>query len=285
MTGKQRLCPTCGRVARCEDHHPLGEVHAPEVTVPACTGDCHPTASERQRRAGVALEHDQEHSFAEKVWAYDAGLSDLLALMAFNRPELGEQEVRAVERSSVAFGRLVDTAARSVGEPGIQGPSPRANTLRVARRRNSRRPDRSLPAHPHEADDTLTPERMQELFGVMAAATATLPQDGGVDEMTHIARTLADRGENLAERFAELEERHADTLARCIAVGKHHREVSTAAIESVERPEDCFEIGPITQSFAAYIDHYLAFAVDVAQARDVEEAEAALERFAAAVLL
>jgi hypothetical protein len=231
------------------------------------------------------LDHDVERPAAEDVWAFDVGLSDLLYLTAFNKPELGEQEARAVERSAVAIGRLADSAARSAGDVGIRGPDPRANTMRIARRRNRRRADRSVPTNPQPFDPETGEARIREIFGVMARAMATMPQAGGVDQMTRVAETVFQRFDNLSQRFGELEARgRAETLWRCMAVGLHHRQVSTEALEGVEQAEDVCEIAPIVRGYSAFIDRALEFVVELAEAPSAEEAEAALDRFATAVI-
>lgn len=282
---EKQLCPTCGRVSYCDRHHPLGEVHAPAITIPSCIDQCHPTASERQQVAGVALEHDRELPFAERLWAFDSGLSDLLFLTAFNKPYLGEPEARAVERSASAVGRLADRVARSVGEPGIEGPSPRANAMRLAGRRTWRRPDRSVPAEPHPFDPETAPQRVQALLGVVAEAIETMPPHDRVDEVLSLAQSITESISVLGERCGELEARgHGPTLMRCLAVGRDHRQTATEALERVHTPRDGYEAAPAIQSYTAYGDSFLAFLRELSEARDVEEAEAALRRLADAVI-
>lgn len=282
---ERRICPTCGRFGYCEDHHPLGEVHAPTVTIPSCVAECHPVATERQRRAGVTLEHDEEHPFAEKLWAFNAGLSDLLVLSAYHNPRFGEPEARAIERSAVALGRLTDKASRAAGEAGIQGPDPRGNAIRIARRRRSRNPDHSFPSRPQPFDPEAAGDRIGEIFAVLGDATAAMPQVDGLDDMKQLADLVCNNFGHLSQRFDELEAQgRSETLARCIAVGVDHRQAATEAFESVENLDDASEITPIIQRYTAYITRYFAFTVELCEASDVHEAEAALDRFASAVV-
>jgi hypothetical protein len=247
--------------------------------------DCHPIATERQRRAGVALEHGQAHPFAEKLWAFDSGLSDILVLSAYHNPRLGEPEARAVERSAVALGRLADMASRSAGETGIQGPDPRRNALRIARRRGSRNPDRSLPSGPQPFDPEVAGDRVREIVTVLGTAIAAMPQVDGPDEMKRVADLIGSNFDHLSQRFDELEARgRSETLTRCITIGVDRRQAATEALETVEDLDDALEIVPIMQKYTAYIEQYLAFAVEICEACDADQAEAALERFAAAVI-
>lgn len=269
----------------CDDHHPLGEVHAPDLRLPACVNGCHPVENERQRRAGIALEHDQQHPFAEKLWAFDSNLSDLLVLAAYHNPRLGMPEARVVERSAVALGRLADKALRSAGETGIQGPDPRQNALRIAKRRRSRKPDRSFPSRPHRSDPEADSDRMRAIFSSLARAIAAMPRIDGWDEMRRVAELIADNIERLFQRYDELKTRRPDLLNRCLTVGLHHRQVGTEALESVESlDDDGGEIAPLMCRYAAYIKRCLAFAVELCEACNADEADAALGRFAAAVL-
>lgn len=282
---KRRICATCGRFGYCEDHHPLGEVHAPAVTLPSCVAECHPVLSERQRRAGVALEHGQAHSFAERLWALNAGLSDLLVLSAFHNPRFGEPEARAIERSTVALGRLTDKASRAAGEAGVEGPNPRRNAIRVARRRRSRNPDRSYPSRPQPFDPETAGDRMVEIFAALSDAAAAMPQVDGLHEIKRVADLVGNGFDHLSRLFAELERRGwSETLARCIAIGVDHRQAATEALETVENLDDAGAVAPIVHAYTAYIARYLAFTVQLCEASDADEAEAALQRFASAVI-
>jgi hypothetical protein len=288
MTGprERRLCPTCGRVGYCDVHHPMGRAHVPDVVVDACVRVCHPVLGERHRNAGVVLDHGVERGAGEDVWAFASGIGDLLFLLAWNTPELGEQEARAAEAIDVAQGRVLDLVARAAGGDGIGGPEPRRNTMRIARRRHKRNADQSTPAlNAPRSDPDTARERMAQLGEAFAGAMGAMTAHGASGEYVNAARVIADRQAVLFERFNELEDRgRADDLYACIQVGLDHRAATTDALQAVAQVNDLPERWPTAQAYEEFISRYTTFMVELSEATDADAAEQALDQLTAAVL-
>jgi hypothetical protein len=264
----------------------MGRAHFPDVVVDACAKECHPVLGERHANAGVVLEHGVERGTGEDVWAFASGIGDLLFLLAWNTPELGEDEARATEAMDVAYGRTSDVVARAGGAEGIAGPDPRSNAMRVARRRGTRHVDRSTPrrdAPPRDPDTEL--ERMAQLSEAVAGGIAAMADHGASDEYVNAARAIADGQRVLFDRFNELEARgRADDLFACIGVGLEHRAATTGALQAVGQVGDLPERWPVAQAYDKFISRYTTFMVELTEAADADAAERALHRLVADVL-
>jgi len=282
----KRLCPTCGRLGRCDDHHALAEAHAPDVMTPACTVSCHPVLTERQMISGIVRDHDVDRGDAEDGWAFLSGIGDLLYLMALSVPVLGVQEAELEERMTISLGRVLYLQFRSASEKGIEGPNPRANDLRVAGRRHFRQADRSKPLRPPPPFNEATVlERAKLLSLTLAQAQDTLPDRLVASRVRAAGREFAATQDAGFAGLGMLADRGRDEdIMACVHEGLRRRMVVNALLEKAESVADVERARPALAAYDEFRERYFEFMRGMVQANDADEAERALGRLMASVL-
>jgi len=277
------VCATCGRLAYCDDHHPLGRAHVPGVTISACVRDCHLILNERQAISGMVRDHAVQRGEAEQLWAFVSGLGDVLLVRGFGSTRIGQGKLERELLEIATLGRVVDFVTRSLGEVGIGGPSPRKTDLRVAGRRRSRNPDRSRPHRSAPEPDAATDlEQADQLARTVLGAIASLPLAREVSEAWGLFVT---RFSNAYVRLHELADRGREAdLFGCLREVDRHREAAITALGEVRRHRDLGQALAPAAAFQRSFGHALSFLADLARADTGDRAEAALDRFQAAVL-
>ena len=280
------LCATCGRLSYCDDHHPLGRAHVPRVTIPACVHTCHPVLNERQAIAGMVRDHDEPREEAEHMWAFASGLADVLFVRGLGSTRIDKARLNREQLEIATLGRVVDLVTRSLGEPGIGGPSPRKTDLRVAGRRRSRNPDRSRPHRLHPEPDAATDlERSDQIARAVQSAIASLPRVDLSSDIVDAWDLVVARLPNVHARLTELADRGREAdLFEVLKEADRHRAAAIAALGEVKVTADLGHVLPHAGPFSASFAHALAFLVELAGADCADRAEAAVDRFRAAVL-
>ena len=242
--------------------------------------------NERQAIAGMVRDHDEPREEAEHMWAFASGLADVLFVRGLGSTRIDKARLNREQLEIATLGRVVDLVTRSLGEAGICGPSPRKTDLRVAGRRHSRNPNRSRPHRPHPEPDAATDlERSDSIARAVQGAMTSLPQ---VDLSRGIAKTWDLFVARLPRVYARLNElatrgREADLFEALQEVDRH-RAAAIAALGEVESTADLGQALPHAAPFASHFARALAFLVELASAESADRAEAALDRFRAAVL-
>lgn len=283
---ERRLCPTCGRVAVCDEHHPMAQAHVPGFTVPACVASCHPVLTERQMIGGIVLDHDADRGDGENAWAFLRGMSDLLGLVARSIPGLGAEEAQRDERMTINLGRAIDLTLRSGSQDGIEGPNPRANDLRVAGRRHFRRAVRDQPRQePPSLDDKTMVDRMRVLSRAMVDGQEALPDHFIDPAMKEAAQMLAGSVDALFAAIGMLDERERDAdVFACIAEGIRRATAVSEKRQAAETAEQMAAARPEIESHEEFTARYLEFMAALAHAGSGDEAEQALDRLITAVI-
>ena len=187
---------------------------------------------------------------------------------------------------TVSLGRMLDLTFRTAGETGIQGPNPRVNDLRVARRRHWRprdfnKPRRAAPPF----DETTALERFKALLEMLTRAQHALPEQLDDPAIRNAAHRLTQSADSVLRGVGWLDQRgRRPEVSACIREVLRRRTSVNRKLEAVETLAEGGRALPALDSYDESIRAYIEFGLALGQARDAEEAEAALDRLIAALL-
>jgi hypothetical protein len=262
----------------------MGSAHTPEVTIASCW-ECHAVLNERQADAGMVRDHSVERSDQETAYAFDAGLSGALSLLALHHPALGPEVAASEDLFAARMGRVLDVVGRAAGEPAIGGPEPRRNDLRRAGRRG-RREDRSQPRHSTGiAGPAGDRERMVEIASAVGGAVAALPQAEQLGQWGRDVQHTTDHAAELYDRNEWLESiGRGEDLAAVCAHGSHIQRAYEKAVAPIDQVEEYVEAVPDHRRVMMFSERWMAFLLDLLDAGTPADAGVVLDKHLPALL-